>query len=484
MRVVFATSEATPFCKTGGLADVSSALPRALVASGEVDVHVFLPYYRTTRRYLRDQGWSRQLTVAAFFADGRGHGHFLSLVRAGEPTWHFLDCPLYFERDGLYGAADGDFADNAARFAFFCRAIHAVAPKLCGGPPDVIHANDWQTALLPVLARTDPCATVMSIHNLAFQGNFEAAAMSEIGVDWSLFNIDALEFYNKVSLLKGGIVFADALTTVSPSYAEEILDPERGMAFDGILRVHADRLVGILNGIDTSLWNPAVDPAIARTYHPGDMRGKVACRRALAAEFGLPDDPATPIAAVISRLVFQKGSDLVAEVAPRLAEIGARLVLVGTGAAELEEQFRSLAAAHPEHVAVRIDFDEELAHRVEAGADLFLMPSRFEPCGLNQMYSMAYGTLPLAHAVGGLRDTIIDATPATLADRSATGFLFTEASADGLLECLRRAVATYREDQSSWQSMIAAGMERDFGWQRAAAAYLEVYRQALARRRE
>ncbi len=482
MRVVFATSEATPFSKTGGLADVSAALPRALVASGEVDVHVFLPYYRATRRFLRDRGWSDELTVDAFFADGRGHGHFLTLARAGEPTWHFLDCPLYFERDGLYGGADGDYEDNAARFAFFCHAVNAVAAELCGGAPEVIHANDWQTALLPVLARHGRCATVMSLHNLAFQGNFAAEAMNDIGVDWSLFNIDALEFYGKVSLLKGGVVFADALTTVSPSYAEEILEPELGMAFDGILRVHGERLVGILNGIDSAVWSPATDASIASTYHPGDMRGKAACRRALAAEFGLPDDTDTPIAAVISRLAVQKGSDLIAEVAPRLAELGARLVLVGTGDVELEERFRALAAADPEHVAVRIDFDEDLAHRVEAGADLFLMPSRFEPCGLNQMYSMAYGTLPLAHAVGGLRDTIIDATPETLADHSATGFLFTEASADALLDCLRRAVATYRDEPAAWQAMVAAGMERDFGWQRAADAYLEVYRRAIARR--
>jgi starch synthase len=213
------------------------------------------------------------------------------------------------------------------------------------------------------------------------------------------------------------------------------------------------------------------------------MRGKAACRRALAAEFGLPDDSDTPIAAVISRLAVQKGSDLIADIAPRLAELGARLVLVGTGDGELEQRLLAIAADYPEHVAVRIDFDEALAHRVEAGADLFLMPSRFEPCGLNQMYSMAYGTLPLAHAVGGLRDTNIDATPETLADRSATGFLFTDASAEALLECLGRAVITYRDEPRSWQAMVAAGMERDFGWQHAAAAYLEVYQQAMARRR-
>ncbi len=487
MRVAFLTSEVSPFCKTGGLADVSAALPSALLAAG-ADVHVFAPYYREVRRYLRTHDLLGALAVDAIFVHRLGHGHFVTLARKGAPTFHFLDCPLYFEREGLYGpSASEDYPDNAARFGLFCHAVLERSEALAGGPIDVYHCNDWQAALAPVLLRDGRgpavAASVMGIHNLAYQGVFDRPALDELGLDPALFTTEALEYYGNICLLKGGIVFADAITTVSPSYAEEILTPDTGMGLDGVLRDHADRLTGILNGIDVEAWNPATDMRIARHFNQGSLAGKAACRRAVLEELSLPDDPETPLAAVISRLVPQKGIDLLAELVPRFPELGVRLVVVGTGEAALEAQLRELAAAHPEHVAVRIAFDDNLAHRVQAGADLYLMPSRFEPCGLGQMYAMAYGTIPIAHAVGGLRDTIVDATEATLADGSATGFLCSEASAEALAEALERAIDCFRHQPEVWHSLQIAAMSRDSSWAPSAGAHLEVYERALARRR-
>jgi starch synthase len=488
MRVAFLTSEVSPYCKTGGLADVSAALPAALHAAG-AEVHVFAPYYRQVRRYLRTHDLAGGLAVGKLFVHRLGHAHFVTLRRKGAPTFHFLDCPLYYERDGLYGPSGAeDFPDNAARFGLFCHAVAAQAAEVAGGPIDVFHANDWQTGLVPVLVRDrrgpGAAAAVMGIHNLAYPGIFEPAAIDPLEIDRSLFHPAALEYYGKVCLLKGGVVFADAITTVSPTYAEEILSPEMGMGLDGVLRDHRERMVGILNGIDVDNWNPASDPRIVRHYHRGALAGKAACRRALLAEMSLPDDFEAPVAAVISRLVPQKGIDLVADLVDGpLRALGVRLVVVGSGDPALERRLRGLAAAHPDQIAVRITFDDKLAHRVEAGADLFLMPSRFEPCGLGQMYAMAYGTVPVAAAVGGLRDTIVDAGEATLADGTATGFLFHPVDADHLAAAIGRAVACYRQDAAAWRAIMVAGMARDASWGPAASAHLAVYDRALARRR-
>jgi len=492
VKVAFVTSEATPLCKTGGLADVSAALPRALIRlAGGPDLHLFLPLYRETRRAIARLGFD--LVDAGVNATVRGSvvhppGRFCTVQRPGEPTTHLLDCPVYFDRDGLYGPwGSADYLDNPRRFAYFCRAVQAHAPALMGATPDVFHLNDWQSALLAVVAREahgdSAPATVLSIHNLAYQGNFDKAALPELGLGWELFTPDTLEFYDRVSLLKGGIVFADAITTVSPTYAEEIQTPEGGAGLDGVLRDHAERLSGILNGIAVNEWSPSRDQHLPARYDAKDLSGKKLCKRALLAEMGLPEDDGTPLVAVVSRLAYQKGMDMLAEIAPRLPEIGARLALLGSGEPALENRFRELARELPEHISARLAYDEALSHRMEAGADIFVMPSRYEPCGLNQMYSMVYGTVPVARSVGGLKDTIVDATAERIADGTATGFLYEELSPKALLATLRRAVRLFREDPDVWDGLRRAGMTRDFSWARAAASYMDIYRAALERRR-
>jgi starch synthase len=492
VRVAFVSSEVVPFCKTGGLADVSAALPRALARlAGGPEVHVLLPLYRETRRSLEEM--SLHLADAGVAVEVGGPiphplGRFFTLEQPDAPKVHFLDCPVYFDRDGLYGpGGTADYLDNAKRFDFFCSAVVDAVPRLIGAPVDVFHSNDWQSALVAVLTRdrrgSDASATVLSIHNLAYQGNFSKETLREIGLEWSLFTPEAMEFYDRVSLLKGGIVFADAITTVSPTYAREIQTPEGGAGLDGVLRDHADRLTGILNGIDTNEWNPATDPNLPATYSPDDMSGKVQCKRALLEEMALPVDLSAPLVAVITRLAYQKGMDTLADIAAKLPGMGARFALLGSGDPALEGRFRALAARHPEHIAACFGYDEVLAHRIEAGADIFVMPSRYEPCGLNQMYSMAYGTVPVARAVGGLKDTIVDATEEAIADGTATGFLYQEISASQLLGALTRAVDLYRERPDAWRGLIRTGMSRDFSWARAARAYVDVYRAAIERRR-
>lgn len=474
MKVLFVTSEIAPWVKTGGLADVSAALPAALRAAG-CDVRVLVPAYPALRTAFADAPM-----LAAIAAPQPGmHGAALRLAHSpsGVPLY-LLESALCFERAGNpYLAPDGrDWGDNALRFGLLghVAALLADSASPLDWRPDILHCNDWQSALAPALLHyhgsSARAATVMTVHNLAFQGLFDGALLAPLGLPASAWRFDGVEFHGRLSFLKAGLQHADALTTVSPTYAAEICTPAHGMGLDGLLRHRAADLHGIVNGIDTQEWNPATDPHLAAPYDAGSIERKALNRSALRAALGLPDCPATPLIGMVSRLTGQKGADLVAALLADLDD--AQFVLLGSGDAALEELFGTLAARHPQRIAVRIGFDEALAHRIEAGADLFMMPSRFEPCGLNQLYSLRYGTPPLVHATGGLADTVIDAADA----ERGNGFVFRTPGLAGLAACTRRALALWREQPTLWRRLQERGMRAEHGWTASAQAYRALYR--------
>jgi starch synthase len=477
VRILFVASEGLPFSKTGGLADVIEALPKALVAQGH-DVAVVLPRYRGTKII---SVVMPSLTVAI---GGRlrfpavDDGGVINGVR-----YFFVDDPAYFDRDDLYGGRGGDYPDNAERYSEFCRVAIEIAKNVW--PADLIHCHDWQAALVPILLRTayaeDPVAqtlpVVFTIHNMGYHGQFGRDALSRADIPASTFHPGAIEFFGSVNLLKGGLVFSDYLTTVSRKYAQEIQTPEFGYGLDGVVRGRADRLVGILNGVDYTAWNPENDMLIAARYSAKDLSGKRVCKQALLEVFTLPqDDPARPLIGIVSRFADQKGFDLIAERAHELMQENMTLVVLGTGDRKYEDLFRSLAAAYPGRIGVKIAYDETIAHQIEAGADMFLMPSRYEPCGLNQIYSLKYGTVPIVRATGGLDDTIesFDVESGT-----GTGFKFAEYSGSALMRCLQRALQHY-EDERIWKRIQLNGMAKDFSWKGSATEYAKVYAAAQA----
>ena len=458
-------SEAAPFAKTGGLADVLMALPRALVRLGHA-VDVILPRHRGVAR-------GDRVGAIAVIDDGAVRDTDIYAVTSHGVRTLFVDHPAYFDREHLYGPAGADYPDNAARFAFLTRAALAWASQ-DSQSYDLVHAHDWQAGLVPVLRRGP---TVFTIHNLAYQGLFEAEWLPRIGLGHELMSVDALEFWGRISFLKGGAVFSRIVTTVSPRYAEEIQTDEYGFGFDGILRSRSADLVGILNGIDYDEWNPATDRYVSAHYDAAHLEGKSVAKRQLLETVGLPArnrDLRRPLVGMVSRLVDQKGFDLIAQSTEDLLHLDAAYVLLGNGERRYEEQWQSLAAAHPDRVAVRIGFDEALAHQIEAGADLFLMPSRFEPCGLNQMYSLRYGTVPVVRAVGGLFDTVQNVDFST---GTGTGFSFRPYMPVALVDTLRQAIRTYR-DRDAWRRIQAAGMALDLSWENSARRYVEVYERA------
>ncbi len=477
LRVLFATPECAPWVKTGGLGDVSAALPAALQVSG-LDVRVLLPAYRAVAGAAPDQ---REVARIAPLAGLPAARILETSLPGGVPAW-LVDCPPLYDRDGgpyLDPATGEDWTDNALRFGQLARAAALLAGDASplDWRPQVLHCNDWQTALAPAFLRFGSArgaATIVCIHNLAFQGLFPAATVAAVGLPPESFAMDGVEFYGRMSFLKAGLVFADALATVSPTYAREIQRAPLGFGFQDLLAARAARLHGILNGVDTDAWNPATDPLIARRYDAARLDAKRENKLALQARMRLPSVPDRPLLGFIGRLTDQKGADLIAAIAPRLAALGAQLVVLGTGDAGLERALRAAAEAHRGTVAVELAFDEALAHLIEAGADAFLMPSRFEPCGLNQMYSQRYGTPPVARATGGLCDSIVDCGAATLADGRASGFLFQELAPDALLEAIERALAAYREP-ATWRALQRAGMARDFSWRASAAEYAALY---------
>lgn len=494
MRVVHVSSEVTPWSQTGGLADVVGAVPRALAqADAGVECAVFSPLYRGVRERARARGATLEPRGVSVHVPLAGEHLRVGIVtlRAGDaPPVHLVDCPRFFDRDGLYAtAAQVDYADNPLRFALLCRAAIEAAPALMGGMPDVFHAHDWQAGLVPVYLRTRypgvRAACVFTIHNLAYQGVYPKDMLPALDLDWTeVFRLDRMEHHDYLSLLKGGVAYADAVTTVSPSYAREILTPDFGNGLHDFLRHHARNLEGILNGIDTASWDPTHDPHLPAPYdaaHLDSGGGKAVCRRALARELGLAVAEDELLLGVVSRMADQKGLDLVSDLVPALHGLGARLVVLGSGEPALEARFRYLGRAFGQHVAVRIGFETALARRIFAGSDAMLIPSRFEPCGLNQMYAMRYGTVPIVHAVGGLRDTVRDPGGDALRRGQGTGFCFEHATAAGLHWAVERAARMFRADRAGWLAIARAGMASDWSWTRSARDYLQLY-QRLGRR--
>jgi starch synthase len=480
MQITFAASECAPLAKTGGLADVVGALPRELVKLGH-RVTVYLPFYARVRRQLKREPKyaARSLTIPF-----RYYNRFVGVVDGGKRDgvqFYFIDCPELFDRTELYGPSGAEYPDNAERFALFCRAVLEASKLL--GVPDVFHVHDWQAALLPVYLKTtyagDPmlqsAATVLTIHNAAFQGKFPPSTTEDLLFPWNLFTMDKVEHFDRFNFLKGGVVFSDRLTTVSRKYAEEIQTAEFGETLEGVLHKRAADLRGILNGVDYAQWNPAVDGCLAAHYTPENLEGKRACRSDLLHAFGLENvAETTPVIGIVSRLAMQKGFDMVAQITEELAERDLAVVALGSGDPYYENLFRGWAFRHPANVAVQIRYDETLAHKIEAGADIFLMPSRYEPCGLNQIYSLKYGTVPLVRSTGGLDDTIEewDAAKGT-----GTGFKFASHDAKDLLAEIDRALEAFR-DQEGWTRLMLNGMAQDYGWPGPARQYLRVYEEA------
>lgn len=461
------SSEAAPFAKTGGLADVLGALPAALQARGE-QVAVVIPRFRqvgltdTQRVYdaLPVRVGSDSFSVAFYERVYRG------------VTYYFADCPPLFDREYLYGTPDGDYRDNALRFAVFCRAALGVAKHLFR--PQILHIHDWQAALVAPYVKqsfaTDPTVlnlkVLLTIHNLGYQGIFGPQELPYTGLSRDLLTPEGIEFYGDINLLKAGLMYSDAISTVSPTYAREIQTPEHGFGLDGVLRRRSDVLTGILNGVDYADWDPATDRHLAHHYSVDALEAKQLCKQDLLAEFGFtsPDTLDRPLLGIVSRFASQKGFDLIAEAAAELVQEDLQLVVLGNGETRYEEMFRALADRYPERVALRVGYDNPLAHRIEAGSDMFLMPSRYEPCGLNQIYSLRYGTLPVVRATGGLDDTIDE----------DTGFKFQAYSGRALLQAVREALKAYR-DRERWQIMMITAMERDFSWTASAAQYSALY---------
>jgi starch synthase len=473
-------SEVAPWAKTGGLADVVAALPDALERLGH-RITVVLPKYRVVTA-----ASATPLVRVVALGPAQHPVRLHVLDRSPRTRVVLVEAPPFFDRDGIYGNAAGDFPDNAFRFALLsAAALDFVEQDTAWPQVDVIHAHDWQAGLVTAWPRASPerwprtarAGRVFTIHNLAYQGLFPPESLPAIGLPWSMFTIATGEFWGRFSFLKAGITSADLTTTVSPRYAKETLTPAFGSGMDGVLAALGPRYVGILNGIDTDVWNPEADPWIPARFDAADLSGKLTCKRALLERFKLPvgdDAMARPVIGVVSRLVEQKGLDLIAAANDDLFDVDATWVFVGRGEARFEQFLRSLPGRYPARAGVVIGFDEALAHLVEAGADMFLMPSRFEPCGLNQMYSLRYGTVPIVHAVGGLDDTVRHFTPRA---RHANGFKFNEATPEALTRVLRQAVRVFR-DRARWLALMREGMAEDHSWRKSALEYVKVYRRA------
>jgi len=472
MKILFAASEGLPYSKTGGLADVVEALPKALVTLGH-QVSVILPRYRgnpTAPVFLPSLtiGFGDRLRFPSVTGGGSKEG----------VSYFFIDDPEYFDREQLYGVSGKDYPDNALRFGEFARVVVEFAKR--GWEPDVIHCHDWQAALVPVLLRTQykgdsalaGLPVVFTIHNMGYHGAFPPTVLKELGLDESLFRMDAMEFYGKVNFLKGGLIYSDYLTTVSRKYAEEIQTPEYGSGLEGVVKARADRLHGILNGVDYSVWSPDRDSLIAGRYTARDMGGKRICKKDLLDLYNLPSaNVERPLIGIVSRFAAQKGFDLLEEIAPELMKLDLSIVALGAGEPRFERMFRDLAARFPQKLAVKIAYDNAVAHKIEAGADMFLMPSRYEPCGLNQIYSLRYGTVPIVRATGGLDDTI---EPFDRRTGKGTGFKFQPYRSDALLAAIREALGVY-SDAKAWRQLQLNGMAKDYSWQSSAAEYARLY---------
>lgn len=483
MDILFASSEAHPLIKTGGLADVAGSLPRA-IRNLRHDIRVIIPAYQ---RILKQ---TDNLTLVAHL-DIEGVDTPVRLLAGRLPgstvKLYLVDSPVHFDRPGNpYTTSDGGpWPDNAGRFTTFCRAIQSVAEDSAGldWQPQMVHCNDWQTGLVPPLlaTRAQGPATVFTIHNLAYQGLFDWDTFEALDLPADFWSTEAMEFHDHFSFIKGGLVFADWLTTVSPTYASEIQTAEFGYGLEGLISHRRHNLTGIVNGVDYSVWNPGRDTQIPVQYNQRCLFHKTENKRALQEHFELPVDSSRPLFGVISRLVEQKGIDLILDIVPELVTRNAQLVILGSGDPLIEAAIAKACTEWPQHIAAFLGYDEALAHHIEAGADIFLMPSRFEPCGLNQIYSQRYGTIPIVRHTGGLADTVTDTTPETLENKTATGFSFTAPTATALQAAVTRALQYY-QDPEAWQQIITTGMKQDFSWKRSAEQYLDLFEKVLATR--
>jgi starch synthase len=481
MNVVFAASECVPYSKTGGLADVVGALPKALVELGH-SVAVYLPRYKQTKLG-ETKVLLRSITIP--FDD---RYRFCTVLDGGKHSgvqFYFIDYPPFFDRATLYGTATGDYPDNAERFAMYSRAVLEASKIL--GVPQIFHCHDWQAALVPVLLRTsyadDPLfhntTTLFTIHNMGYQGLFPPDTLPLLMLPWDLFTIDKMEFFGKANFLKGALVFSDFINTVSRRYSQEIQTAEYGFGLEGVLRERASTVTGILNGVDYNEWSPECDKLIARQYSISDLEDKRECKRDLLEQFGITTtNPELPVVGIVSRFAAQKGFDLIAQIANDLARLPIILTVLGSGDKEYEEMFRRLQRQFPEKFAVKIAYDNAIAHKIEAGADMFLMPSRYEPCGLNQIYSLKYGTVPIVRATGGLDDTIEPWNPVT---EKGTGFKFTAYSGSALLASIQEALQAF-QDKAGWKKLMINGMSKDFSWSASAKEYARLYERLAAGR--
>lgn len=483
MKIVFAASECVPYAKTGGLADVVGALAPELVKLGH-GVTVYLPLYPRVRAHIQGE---LKYAVRSITIPFQHYNRFPGIVDGGKREgvqFYFVDCPEMFSRPELYGTRDGDYPDNAERFGLYCRAV-LEASKLLGAP-DVFHIHDWQAAPVAIYLRTvyaaDPvlrkAAVVLTIHNAAYQGKFPPQTTEQLLLPWDIFTMDKVEQFNSFNFLKGGLVYSDILTTVSRKYAEEIQTPEFGEQLDPVLRARSTDLRGILNGVDYGHWNPATDKHLAARYTADDLAGKAACRADLLRTFGLDSvEYSTPVIGIVSRFATQKGFDLVAQIAGQLSDREVAVVALGTGEPVLEKFFRDWAFWHRGNVSVKVTYDEALAHKIEAGADIFLMPSKYEPCGLNQIYSLKYGTVPVVRATGGLDDTIEEWN----AEKgTGTGFKFRGYDPLDLLATIDRAIVAFR-NREGWTRLMHNGMARNYSWRQPAREYAAVYEEAAKR---
>ncbi len=486
MRILFVISEASPLAKTGGLADVAGALPKALARLGH-DVRLIMPRYRLLgggSLELRRVVDNTPIQVGVF---ARNTSLLETKLPGSDVPVYLVDAPEWFDRDGLYQDRGVDYPDNLERFSGFVQAVLKLMPQ-AGWQPELVHAHDWQTALLCAHLRLthadhpfwSAVGLLFTIHNLAYQGTFPQPQWPLTNLPPSAFSMQGLEFWGKINGLKGGLLFADLLSTVSPAYAKEIQTPEFGCGLEGVIGPRAAHLSGILNGIDVDEWNPKTDPHIASHYSVDELAGKAVCKLALQRQQKLPQR-AVPVIGMVQRLVEQKGIDLLVEALPELMAMDLQLIILGTGEPAYHAALSEQAKRYPDRLAVNLKFDNALAHQIEAGCDAFLMPSRFEPCGLNQMYSMRYGTVPIVRKVGGLADTVVDLSPQAVEQGAATGFTFADYSSRALIETVARALAAFR-DPGAWFSLVRAGMQRDFSWERSAREYVQLYDRTLSRR--
>jgi starch synthase len=475
MKVLMVSSEVFPLAKTGGLGDAVSSLAATVARSG-TQVSLVMPAYQSTLANVPD-AQATKLECTGKIAGRSIKATILTTRLADDLPVYLIAGADYFDRPGLYGTPEGDYPDNAERFAFFARAALDLAQQT--GPWDLLHCHDWQAALIPVFKKAqkhvypglEQTKDLLTIHNLAYQGIFPASLWGILDLPHFYFGLPYLEFFGNINFLKGGIVFADALSTVSERYAREITTPEYGCGLDGVIRTRQERLVGILNGVDYQEWNPATDTHIRQNYGPGDLHGKKLCKIDLQTIFALPERAQAPLLTMVSRLVDQKGLDIFLEVIEEILRFDLQLVILGTGEQKYESRLAELALDYPSQLGVKTAFDNKLAHKIEAGADLFLMPSKFEPCGLNQMYSLKYGTIPIVRATGGLDDTIEDFDPLRM---RGNGIKFPVYSGAAFLEAVKRALALY-SNREVWHHLMKNAMRADFSWDSSARRYVRLY---------